>query len=95
MSLRRPQVASRNLGRFDVSTTELDPISLALCLSLYTYHPLRSCDMANSPEERAHWRDVLRAFDGYMQYHVGLSPLQVLAQSLSLGWSWLIRLRQR
>ncbi|GMK54880.1 hypothetical protein CspeluHIS016_0114660 [Cutaneotrichosporon spelunceum] len=26
--------------------------------------------MANSPEERAHWRDVLRAFDGYMQYHL-------------------------
>ncbi|BEJ11480.1 hypothetical protein CspHIS471_0109020 [Cutaneotrichosporon sp. HIS471] len=26
--------------------------------------------MANSPEERAHWRDVLHAFDGYMQYHL-------------------------
>jgi carnosine N-methyltransferase len=27
-----------------------------------------------SNEERQHWRDVLRAFDGYMQYHVGPPP---------------------
>lgn len=26
--------------------------------------------MADSPEERQHWRDILKAFDGYMQYHV-------------------------
>lgn len=36
--------------------------------------------MANTPEERAHWRDVLRAFDGYMQYHVG-SSTSLLASS--------------
>lgn len=28
----------------------------------------------DSPEERAHWRDVLGAFDGYMQYHVSVLP---------------------
>jgi hypothetical protein len=26
--------------------------------------------MADSPEEKAHWKAVLKAFDGYMQYHV-------------------------
>ena len=26
--------------------------------------------MADSPEEKAHWHSVLKAFDGYMQYHV-------------------------
>ena len=26
--------------------------------------------MAESQEEKAHWRSILRAFDGYMQYHV-------------------------
>lgn len=27
--------------------------------------------MAESPEEKAHWQSVIKAFDGYMQYHVG------------------------
>lgn len=26
--------------------------------------------MTDSAEERAHWKSVLKAFDGYMQYHV-------------------------
>jgi carnosine N-methyltransferase len=29
--------------------------------------------MAESPEEKAHWHSVLKAFDGYMQYHVRLT----------------------
>lgn len=29
--------------------------------------------MSQSPEEKAHWHSVLKAFDGYMQYHVRAS----------------------
>jgi len=40
--------------------------------------------MADSQEERAHWRDILRAFDGYMQYHVSKEgwAVEVSAQPL-------------
>jgi hypothetical protein len=31
----------------------------------------RTTAMANSPEEKAHWRQVHGAFDHYMRYHVG------------------------
>jgi len=28
--------------------------------------------MANTPEERTHWKQVTSSYDGYMQYHVCL-----------------------
>jgi len=32
--------------------------------------------MANTPEERSHWKQVISSYDGYMQYHVCLpSPI--------------------
>jgi hypothetical protein len=33
--------------------------------------PLHRSKMAESLEEKAHWQSVIKAFDGYMQYHVG------------------------
>ncbi|ORY35874.1 N2227-like protein-domain-containing protein [Naematelia encephala] len=35
--------------------------------------------MADTPEERAHWRSVLRAFDGYMQYHLSANHARRMA----------------
>ena len=43
-----------------------------LCLYIHqTKNAVISKTMAaDSPAERAHWRSVLKAYDGYMQYHV-------------------------
>ncbi|ORX41215.1 N2227-like protein-domain-containing protein [Kockovaella imperatae] len=35
--------------------------------------------MADSPEERAHWRAVLKAYDGYMQYHLSANHARRMA----------------
>ncbi|RSH82127.1 hypothetical protein EHS25_006060 [Saitozyma podzolica] len=35
--------------------------------------------MADSVEERAHWRSVLKAFDGYMQYHLSANHARRMA----------------
>ncbi|CAD6575410.1 MAG: hypothetical protein TREMPRED_001369 [Tremellales sp. Tagirdzhanova-0007] len=35
--------------------------------------------MAESQEEKAHWRSVLRAFDGYMQYHLSANHARRMA----------------
>jgi hypothetical protein len=39
--------------------------------------------MGDSAEERQHWRDILRAFDDYMQYHVSTERAPKFASNVS------------